>query len=328
MLNITNQTTHLHQKFYNNIRYLCKNYKLHSVIVAISGGQDSLCLIKLLQDFKKVYIHTLNIDYIYIDHQWKKDSKQQIEHLVNLINCMNEKIYIYQINNNITSETNARTARYQLLTHHSVYSRTPIIMTAHTLNDTIETFINQVIRGTGIDGATSLTIYRILESNIQIWRPLINFTRIEINWLCRKYYLPIWSDITNYSYYIYRNRIRNELLPYLKQYFQQNIEIQINKFLDSSRIDNEYIKQNAIKLYLISRHNKNIAINYTLIKKQHISLIIRTLQIFLYHNLNIKINYHLIRELIHKLNKITENKTKIACCNIYLYIYYNWIYIC
>ena len=327
MLHLTNKTTYLHQKFYNNIYDLCKNQNFNSAIIAISGGQDSLCLIKLLQDFKKIYTNILDIDYVYVDHQWKKDSKQQIEHLVNFIDFINEKIYIYQINRTIQSETDARKARYQLLTNHSIYYKKTIIITAHTMNDQIETFVNQIIRGAGIDGATSLTIYRILDSNIQIWRPLINFTRIEINWLCRKYYLPIWSDITNYSYYIYRNRVRNELLPYLKQYFQQNIEVQINKFLDSTRIDNEYIKQNAIKLYLLSRHKKNIAINYKLIKKQHSSLIIRTLQIFLYHNLNIKINYHLIKEFIHKLNCSTEHKTTIKYFNINLYTYYNWIYI-
>lgn len=328
MLHITTETTYLHKKFYENIHYLCKGRNSHSVIIAISGGQDSLCLIKLLQDFKKVHGHILEIDYIYIDHQWKQDSKKQIEHLVNFIDCMNEKIYIYQINSTIRSETEARKARYQLLANHSICYRKPVIMTAHTANDKIETFVNQMIRGTSIDGATSLTIYRILESNIQVWRPLINFTRIEINWLCRKYYLPIWSDMTNYSYWIYRNRIRNELLPYLKKYFQQNIEIQINKFLDSSRIDNEYIKQNAVKLYLVSRHNTSIAINYKLIKQQHVSLRIRTLQIFLYHNLNININYHLIKGFIKELNNVAEHKTKITFFNIHVYTYCNWIYIC
>lgn len=324
---INSKETYLHQKFYTNIKLLAKNQTFTSATVSISGGQDSLCLIKLLEDLKKIYSNRLIVNYVYIDHQWKTDSYQQIEHLINLIDNRYGKIHIYQMNNIVNSETEARKLRYQLLINHSIKYKQSIIMTAHTETDKTETFINQIIRGTGIDGATSLSNKRLLNNNIEIWRPLLNFTRIEVNWFCRKYYLPIWSDISNYSYNINRNRIRNELLPYFKQYFHQNAEKKINHFIKFSAIDNEYIKQNSIKLYLISRHKKSIAINYSLIKNQHISLIIRTLQIFFYYNLNKTLDHDILYKLIDTLNHVSKDTIQIKYCNINIKVHRHWIYI-
>lgn len=328
MKNQTQIHTYLHHKFYRNLQDLKLNVNINPIIIAISGGQDSICLIKLLQDFKKYLKPLLKIEYIYIDHQWKNDSIYQVKHLSNFIKNMHEKIYVYQIKHITTSEKHARKLRYQLIIKHSIKYKKVTIMTAHTETDKIETFWLQIMRGTGINGATSLNKQIILDNGIQFLRPLINFKRADLYWFCRQFCLPIWSDITNYTYHINRNRLRNELIPYIKQYFQNNIEQQIQKFLDICQIDNEYIKQNAIKLYLMSRHSKNIALNYTLIKKQHIALQKRTLQIFFYHNLNIILYHDILNQLIRfiKEDMNTHNNT-ITIKRINLIIYRNWIYI-
>ena len=319
--------THLHQKFYINMEQFRQKNLLNAVTIALSGGQDSLCLMKLIQDFKRYHYPSLKIDYVYIDHQWKKDSKIQTKHLVNIINSTHEKIYIYQIRSIPSSELKARKFRYQLLTHHSIVFKNSIIITAHTETDKIETFWQQIMRGTTINGATSLTSQRILEKHIKLWRPLINFTRNEINWFCRKFYLPVWSDSTNYSYHISRNRLRNELIPYLKQYFQYNIEKQINQFLQYSNADNEYIKQNAIKLYLISRHPKSLAINYNILKQQHAALQVRTLQLFVYHNLNQLLSKDILYKLIDQIQNIFHHKKIVTLKSIKIAIFNYWLYI-
>nr|AOM64571.1 tRNA(Ile)-lysidine synthase [Riquetophycus sp.] len=320
--------TYLHKKFYINTKELVKNIQLDRIIIAISGGQDSVCLIKLIQDFKNHYHPLLKIEYIYIDHQWKKDSKNQVKHLSNFIRNIKEKIYIYQLPNIAISETKARKLRYQLIIQHSMYYKNCIIITAHTETDQIETFWIQIMRGTGIDGATSLTKQRLLYNHTKLLRPMINFKRIDIHWFCRKFCLPIWSDITNYIYSIDRNRLRYELMPYLKKYFQYNIEKQIYKFLDNCNLDNEYIKQNTVKLYLMSRHPINIAINYSIVQKQHLALQKRTLQAFFYHNINIVLNYDTLSKLIEVIKKDIIKYNNIAIFkNINITIHNHWIYI-
>nr|QVY58129.1 tRNA(Ile)-lysidine synthase [Eucheuma denticulatum] len=271
---------YLHKKFYHTIsKILGRNIKA-SVLIAVSGGQDSLCLIKLIEDFYAKYKSLMKITYVYVDHQWRKDSYHQIRHLVNIVKSTKQKIIIYQIKDIVKSEEKARKLRYQILMKHAKIYNYLAIMTAHTSTDRIETFWQQIFRGTTINGITSFHPHRKFGKHIYIYRPLIEFHRTEINWLCRKFYLSIWSDITNYEYKIQRNRLRNELIPYINKYFTVNIEKRLINFIKISNLENEYIKQNAIKLYFVSRHRVNIALNYSLIAKQHISLQTRTLQIF------------------------------------------------
>nr|YP_010904217.1 lysidine synthase [Catenella fusiformis]WCH57468.1 lysidine synthase [Catenella fusiformis] len=274
--------TYLHTKFYDTINKLLKNNSFASTLIAISGGQDSLCLTKLVKDFNDKHHLLPRLTYIYIDHQWRKDSRSQIKHLINIIKKNKQKIIIYQIKQIVKSEIQARQLRYKILIKHAILNKYSTIMTAHTETDKIETFWLQIFKGTSLDGITSLNKKRKSSSKICIYRPLLNFTRSEICWFCRKFYLPIWSDITNYQHTTHRNRLRNELIPYINRYFSRNIEKKLIKFIATSSLDNEYIKQNAIKLYLKSRHKISVALNFNLLREQHIALQIRTLQIFFF----------------------------------------------
>nr|QVY58333.1 tRNA(Ile)-lysidine synthase [Kappaphycus striatus] len=273
-------STYLHKKFYRTINKVLQRNVKTPVLIAVSGGQDSLCLIKLIEDFYSNYSSLLEIAYVYIDHQWRKDSYKQISHLINIIKSTHQKIIIYQIKDIVESEAKARKLRYQILINHAKQYNYLGIVTAHTSTDKIETFWQQLFRGTTINGITSFHKHRKFSKYIYIHRPLVEFNRTEINWLCRKFYLSIWSDITNYEYKIQRNRLRNELIPYINNYFTVNIEKKLINFINISNLENEYMKQNAIKLYLTSRHIINVALDYTLIAQQHISLQTRTLQIF------------------------------------------------
>nr|YP_010986043.1 tRNA(Ile)-lysidine synthase [Polyopes affinis]WOL36961.1 tRNA(Ile)-lysidine synthase [Polyopes affinis] len=315
---------------YLNIQFnkqITKIGNLHNLLIAISGGQDSLCLVKLIEDFKKEQIFSGKIEYIYIDHQWRKDSKKQIKHLINYIHKYLSKISIYEIYNITYSELEARQLRYQTIIEHAILNNYSTIFTAHTQTDKIETFLQQLMRGTSLDGATSLIFQRQLKNGLNLVRPLINVQRTDTNWFCRKFCLPIWSDNTNYHYNITRNRLRYELIPYLKQYFILNIEDNINKFISISSDDNEYIKQNATKLYLISRHKINIALNYSLIKKQHYAIQMRTLEIFFYHHFRKPLNY----KTIVKIFKLIKTKClvcqKLQWYQLTINIYNNWIYV-
>nr|YP_008144718.1 tRNA(Ile)-lysidine synthase [Grateloupia taiwanensis]AGO19924.1 tRNA(Ile)-lysidine synthase [Grateloupia taiwanensis] len=316
--------TYLHQKFNKQIKRI---QPLGNILVAISGGQDSLCLIKLIEDFKQKQNFSGTIEYIYIDHQWREDSKQQVKHLINYIHKQSIKIAVYEIKKIIYSELEARQIRYQIIIKHAISNDYSTLLTAHTETDRIETFFQQLIRGTSLDGVTSLKYYRQLKPNLKLVRPLISIYRKDINWFCRKFCLPIWSDNTNYQYSITRNRLRYELLPYLKQYFMLNIENNISKFINISNQDNEYIKQNAIKLYLISRHKTNIALNYLLIRKQHYAIQARTLEIFFYHHFNKPLHYNTLIQIINLMQKEPIDHQILKWHHLIINIHNNWIYI-
>nr|YP_009731984.1 tRNA(Ile)-lysidine synthase [Gracilaria edulis]QHS70486.1 tRNA(Ile)-lysidine synthase [Gracilaria edulis] len=319
--------TYLHNKFFKIMLDCKKLIKNLPILIAISGGKDSLCLIKLIEDFNNIYNCFHYLEFIYVDHQWRSDSKQNIKHLINYINKTKSQTYIYQINTIDISESVMRQIRYQIILTHAIRNKKQIIFTAHNQTDQIETFLLNLLRGTGPEGLNSLPLIRRTTNCIQIIRPLIKFHKEDILWFCYKLHLPIWSDKTNYFYTNYRNRIRNELLPYLKQYFSSTIEKNITHFLSLSATENEYIKQNAMKLYITSRHRYYIAINLKIIKDQHLTLQRRVINIFFYYNFNKYLNQQTSYQLIKYLNLGNIKKRTVILEKLVINIDKNWIYI-
>uniref|UniRef100_A0AAU7YNX4 tRNA(Ile)-lysidine synthase, chloroplastic n=1 Tax=Gracilaria hainanensis TaxID=2871843 RepID=A0AAU7YNX4_9FLOR len=319
--------TYLHNKFLSTI-LRCQNLsKPISILIAISGGKDSLCLIKLVEDFNNIYHYFHNIEYIYVDHQWRTDSQKNIKHLLNYTNITNNNTYVYQIHTINMSESSVRKIRYQTILQHAIKHKTQIIFTGHNQTDQLETFLLNLIRGTGLEGINSLPFTRQIKNCIQIMRPLLTMNTGEILWFCHKFNLPIWSDKTNFYYSNHRNRIRYELLPYLKEYFCPKIEKNIINFLKLASIENEYIKQNAIKLYITSRHSHHIAINYKIIKYQHLALKRRILYLFFYYNFNKYVNKNILNRLIRYIQIKNKRKISIIWEKLRINIYKSWIYI-
>lgn len=156
-------------------------------------------------------------------------------------------------------------------------------------------------------------------------RPLIDCSRNEITWLCRSLYLPVWSDITNYNFIIQRNRVRNELIPYLQNYFNPQVQKNLNKFLQFCQCEDEYITENTLKLYIKSTHRKTLRLNLRMLYQQHTALQQRVIKLFFYYHFNKQISRCLISQMItlHK-NNIHEfiyfDKIKLYYQDGYIYI--------
>nr|YP_009392831.1 tRNA Ile-lysidine synthetase [Caloglossa intermedia]ARW61393.1 tRNA Ile-lysidine synthetase [Caloglossa intermedia] len=316
------------QKYFNyTLNKLADKYKIKSILVAISGGQDSICLIKLLESFDKLY-NLYKIEYIYIDHQWRIDSKKQIQHIISYMKVFKKKIYIYQINQLNSSEHVSRKHRYHIIINHAAINRHEAIVTAHTKTDKLETFLLNLTRGTSLEGATSLSFHRKLNYNLNLFRPLISTSREDITFFCKKRFLPLWSDTTNYNYEIKRNRIRHEILPYLRKYLNNRYASHFIKFLKTCHYDNEYIKQKVNKLYIYLRSDYYISINFYLLKKEPFSIQARMLQLFIYHNFHLVANKKTLLKIIKYIN--TNNKEyRAADINnaINIRLCQNWMYV-
>ena len=314
----------INKKFNQIIIQIIKYYNINKFLIAISGGQDSICMMKLLEKLPKKL--QLKIDYIYIDHQWKQNSKQHTENLIQTCKKIKKEIYIYQIKKISSSENTSRIYRYNTLINHAINHKNKAIITAHSQSDKIETFLYNLTRGTGSEGASGLNFHRKLNKKLNIFRPLIKQNRSEIYFFCKRWLLPIWSDNTNYNYNITRNRIRNEIIPYFKKYLNKNFECNITSFLYNIYRDNEYIKQQALKIYLINKNQTYIALQHSNIKKQHLAIQIKVIQLFIYHNFYITINKKILFYLINLIYNTNCSK-KIYYKNIQIYINSKWIYI-
>ncbi|MEG4856970.1 tRNA lysidine(34) synthetase TilS [Microcoleus sp. K1-B6] len=155
--------THLHAQVHRTLLYrqiLPSNQRL---LVAVSGGQDSLCLIKLLLDLQPKW--GWNLAIVHCDHRWRSDSEASANHVEQLAKSWGISYYLETASDIPKTEAAARQWRYQALTEIAIAHNYPYIVTGHTASDRAETLLYNLIRGSGADGLSALT-----------WtRPLLDF---------------------------------------------------------------------------------------------------------------------------------------------------------
>ncbi|MEH1905972.1 MAG: tRNA lysidine(34) synthetase TilS [Nostoc sp.] len=238
--------TPLHAKIHRTIRsrhLFERNYRL---LIAVSGGQDSLCLIKLLLDLQSKWGWDLGIAHC--DHRWRSDSQANAHHVENLAKTWGISFYLETAIAPVNSEAAARDWRYQALSAIAKANNYQYIVTGHTASDRAETLLYNLIRGTGADGLQALTWQRPLTTGIMLVRPLLEITRTQTEQFCQEFKLPIWEDSTNQDLQYARNRIRQELLPYLRVNFNPQVESALAQTAELLQAEVEYLEKAAQQL--------------------------------------------------------------------------------
>ncbi|MGI8500712.1 MAG: tRNA lysidine(34) synthetase TilS [Hassallia sp.] len=238
--------TPLHAKIHRTIRSRRLFERNQRLLVAVSGGQDSLCLIKLLLDLQPKWGWYLGIAHC--DHRWRADSQANANHVENLAESWKISFYLETANEALNSEAAARNWRYQALSAIALEHNYNYIVTGHTASDRAETLLYNLMRGTGADGLQALTWQRPLTDNIMLVRPLLEITRAQTGEFCQDFQLPIWEDSTNEDLKYTRNRIRQELLPYLQENFNPQVESALAQTAELLQAEVEYLEQAAHRL--------------------------------------------------------------------------------
>ncbi len=238
--------TPLHAKIHRTIRSRHLFERKHRLLVAVSGGQDSLCLIKLLLDLQSKWGWDLGIAHC--DHRWRSDSEANAHHVENLAKTWDISFYLETASEPINSEAAARDWRYQALSAIAQANNYQYIVTGHTASDRAETLLYNLIRGTGADGLQALTWQRPLTTGIMLVRPLLEITRTQTEQFCQEFKLPIWEDSTNQDLQYARNRIRQELIPYLQDNFNPQVESALAQTAEILQAEVEYLEKAAQQL--------------------------------------------------------------------------------
>lgn len=239
--------TLLHARVHQTLRQRQLLPQRRRVLIAVSGGQDSLCLAKLLFDLQPQWGWQLAIAHC--DHRWPKD-EGIAAHVQNLAQSWALPFYLQTGDEVGSSEAAARQWRYQALTEVARSHSFQDVVTGHTKSDRAETVLYNLIRGAGGGGLQSLTWQRPLAQDIQLVRPLLNVTRTETFQFCQEQHLPIWEDAYNQDLRYARNRIRQELIPYLQTHFNPQVETALAQTAELLRADVAYLEEVANELRL------------------------------------------------------------------------------
>jgi tRNA(Ile)-lysidine synthase len=262
-------------KFNNNLieRNLIEPHQ--KILISVSGGQDSICLIKILSYLQRTWHWQLGI--VHCDHRWHSNSLVQAKHIAQLAAIMEINYYEAITIESVQQETIARHWRYDMIKNIAINHGYTVIMTAHTASDRIETLMYHLMRGTGLQGIQALNCTRKMDStqfvrseywiikkkkkaiNIllkifpnhitfckknekrQLIRPLLNITRTEIRNLTDFWKLPCWPDPTNNLMKMRRNRIRNRLIPYIRLHYNPQCDQALARWSEIVNAENLYL---------------------------------------------------------------------------------------
>jgi len=239
------------EKIENTIKAHRLINKGDKVLIGVSGGPDSVCLLDLFFKIKDRY--NLEIFIIHINHELRgKDSemdqilvinlakKYQIPIIIKKINVKN-----YQKKNKLSLEEAARDLRHQVFSRACQQKKINKVALAHTSSDQVETVLMNFLRGAGIKGLSGMHYckdFKVLTNNkqinFQIIRPLLDCSKKEILNYLKQERLNFNLDKTNFNLNFTRNRIRHEVIPIFKKInpsIEENILAQAKLFQDISQ---------------------------------------------------------------------------------------------
>lgn len=256
--------------------------KGEKVMVGVSGGPDSICLLHVLFSLKDEL--EIEIIAVHINHMLRGAEADADEEYVKSF-CEESGIEFRAVKadvsniskeKRISTEEAGRFARYKYFKELSAETGASKIAVAHNLNDQAETVIMNIIRGTGIDGLKGMDFKRG-----KIVRPLLNVDRQEIEDYCKANNLKPRTDESNYSDVYTRNKVRLKLIPYMNKLFNTDTVAVINKMSSLVRDDSEYLDIIAEQTFgksLLKKCDSEISLDILKLAGCHASILKRTIR--------------------------------------------------
>ena len=229
------------------------------VVVACSGGPDSMCLLSLVNEIKNEL--NLKIIVAHVNHKLRVESEEEKEMVENYSkenNLIFELLEINKYTNNKFSEDDARKRRYDFFDELIKKYNAKILLTAHHGDDLIETILMRLTRGSNLSGYIGIKMIN-KNDEYKILRPLLSTTKDNILDYLNKNNIPYRIDKTNEELEHTRNKYRHYILPFLKK---ENKKVH-EKYLKFSKELIEY--DNFVNTYI--RNNNFIVDNSIIINK-------------------------------------------------------------
>ncbi|MBC7871566.1 MAG: tRNA lysidine(34) synthetase TilS [Chitinophagaceae bacterium] len=220
------------------------------LVVAVSGGTDSLALLHALNTLRigglDIELHVATLDHGLRGDESKADAEfvlQIAESLGLSVTVRQTDINILAAEQHLSIETAGRKARYDFLAYvaHSIGATT--IMTAHHADDQAETVLMHILRGAGLRGLSGMAFQSTAPGHDDLFllRPFLNITRAELEAYCAENNLVPRQDATNLQTDASRNYIRLKVLPFLKT-LNPKIPEALTRLSSLASVDQDFIE--------------------------------------------------------------------------------------
>ncbi|MFD2909247.1 tRNA lysidine(34) synthetase TilS [Flavobacterium ardleyense] len=248
-------------KFKNHIQTNFATLKDQKLLLAISGGIDSMVLLRLFHELN------FNISVVHCNFMLRDEASNIDEDFVRTTcGSLNIPTYIQRFYTNqlaldykLSIQLAARKIRYEWFSELLQTENLDCVLTAHHLDDQIETFLINLTRGTGLEGLTGIP-----EVNGTIIRPLLIFTREEIENYAKENDIKWREDASNASNKYLRNKLRHDVVPILKELnpsFMQSFQNTLNHLKQAQTLVDDASRIIYKKVVQEETHHKKIKIS-------------------------------------------------------------------
>lgn len=298
----------MEKKFLENLKQF--NFKKNtSILLAVSGGEDSVTMLDLFSKYKDMF--DLNLFVCHFNHSLRKEADFDENFVKNLSIKYNLKFFSkkedvekFSYENKFSTEEGARILRYKFFNEVIESENIDFLATAHNKDDLAETVIMRILRGTGINGLIGIT-----KKRNNIIRPLLDFSKAQIKNYVLENNLKFVQDNTNFLDVYKRNNIRLNLIPKLKKEFNPNVVDALCKLstiaCDYDNISKEYIFSKKENLW--TKKDNKIFIDINKLKNES-----KSFRYILYRNFFEKISKNpdgISFLLIEEIDKLIFSKT-------------------
>ena len=231
------------------------------LVLGVSGGPDSMCMLDILNDIKNDKNLNLKFDIVvaHVNHMIREEADRDEQYVKeycekNNIEFYSRSIDVQKIGNNmkIGTEEAGRNVRYEFFDEILKLTKSNKIAIAHNKNDKIETILMNLFRGSGLLGLKGIEA-----KNGKYIRPLIECERSKIEEYCSEKNLNPRIDKTNFDNTYTRNKVRNVVIPYIKEEFNPNIIETIDRLSELILDEENYMQEITVENYNLILENEN-----------------------------------------------------------------------
>jgi tRNA(Ile)-lysidine synthase len=254
------------------------------ILVAVSGGVDSMVLLRVLHSLAQKYRWQISVAHF--NHQLRGRASDADEKLVRMTAKRNQlkfcgghadvKKFAAQLK--ISLEMAARKLRHEFFVRVAREQKTSVVALAHHADDQVELFFLRLLRGAGGEGLSGMK-WRSpspADKRISLVRPLLGFTKDELLTFACENKIRFRDDATNFSADFLRNRIRHELLPLLRKNYQPGLDKTVLRLMQITGSEAEFADEAARQwLEIKTERNFNqlpVAVQRKVLRRQLVAL--------------------------------------------------------
>lgn len=280
------------------VKHTISKYQLleagDKVLVGVSGGPDSIALLHILKQVASEY--NLQLHIAHLDHCLRgADSTADAEFVKKVaaelkieVTTASRKVKKYQQQHNLSLEDAARQVRYNFFFNLLEELNFDKLALGHHANDQAETILMKFLRGAGLKGLGGIN-----PKNMPIIRPLIELKKEEIKQYCIDHNLEWRLDSTNQEKICLRNQVRLDLLPQLKEEYNQNLVSNLHQMGQILRDEDDFLRTEAQQL-----------LSEIIINSSNHKLVIAKDEFL---DLHVALQRRIIREIYKRLTSSYEN---------------------